>query len=91
MLTWRSELDDFNLDWTFPRNHFDFIHMRWLIGSVNDWNAIAKRAFDHLKPGGWFETYEMSAIIESDDSTVTDKCACAPRPSPFSFSAPPPF
>jgi hypothetical protein len=50
--------------------------MRWLLGTPTDWNVFFKRSFDALKPGGWLETYEMSAIIESDDESVTDDTAC---------------
>ena len=46
-----------------------------MLGSIDDWNLLFKRAFDHLKPGGWLESYEMSAFMESDDGTVTDQTA----------------
>jgi hypothetical protein len=50
--------------------------MRWMIGSIVDWDKLFVRAYAHIKPGGWLETYEMSAIIESDDGTVPDESAC---------------
>ncbi|KAK0611686.1 S-adenosyl-L-methionine-dependent methyltransferase [Immersiella caudata] len=71
----KFEIDDYNQEWTFPQNHFDYVHTRWLLGTPTDWNVFLKRAFDSIKPGGWLETYEMSAIIESDDDTVTDQTA----------------
>ena len=49
--------------------------MRWLVGSIDDWNRLFKQAFDALAPGGWLESYEMSTLWESDDGSVTDKTA----------------
>ena len=71
----KFEIDDFNLEWTFPSNHFDYIHTRWLLGTTADWNLFYARAYNAIKPGGWFETHEMSAMIESDDGTVTEASA----------------
>jgi hypothetical protein len=49
--------------------------MRWLVGSVDDWNLLFKRAFDCLALGGWLESYEMSTIWESNDGSVTENSA----------------
>jgi hypothetical protein len=70
-------MEDCTQSWTFPRNHFDYIHMRWLVGSIDDWHLLFKRAFACLKPGGWLESYEMSTMWESDDGTVTENTALA--------------
>lgn len=69
------QIDDFNKDWTFPANHFDYIHTRWLLGTTPDWARFYAQAYEALAPGGWFETHEMSAIIESDDRSVTPTSA----------------
>ena len=53
----------------------DYIHMRWLIGSVSDWEALYREAYRTLRPGGWLESYDSSAIIESDDGSVGDDSA----------------
>ena len=52
--------------------------------------ALSKRAVEYPKPGGWFESHEMSAVIQSDGSTVTDgnDGAYSPQPSPFPFPLP---
>ncbi|GAB1312634.1 SAM-dependent methylransferase [Madurella fahalii] len=71
----KFEIEDCTQSWSFPLNHFDFIHMRWLVGSIDDWNALFSRAYDCLKPGGWLESYEMSTVWESDDGSVTEKTA----------------
>jgi len=71
----KFEIEDCTQSWTFPPNHFDYIHIRWLVGSVDDWNLLFKRAFDCLAPGGWLESHEMSTTWESDDGSVTDNSA----------------
>ncbi|KPM40552.1 hypothetical protein AK830_g5992 [Neonectria ditissima] len=59
-------IDDCLLDWTWPEDHFDFIHIRALYGSVADWGELYKKAFHHLKPGSWFEDHEMDVKLQSD-------------------------
>ncbi|KAK7423261.1 hypothetical protein QQZ08_009157 [Neonectria magnoliae] len=59
-------IDDCLLDWTWPEDYFDFIHIRALYGSVADWGALYKKAFQHLKPGSWFEDHEMGVKLQSD-------------------------
>ena len=44
--------------------------MRWLVGSVSDWNALYEQAFRALRPGGWLESYEGFAGAESDDDSI---------------------
>lgn len=52
---------------------FDFIHTRITIGCWSDMKTqIIQRAFDHLRPGGWFECQEVPAGIDSDDGTLTE-------------------
>ncbi|KAL8330774.1 hypothetical protein RB593_001644 [Gaeumannomyces tritici] len=63
-------LDDAQLEWTWPANYFDYIHIRDLYGSIDDWSALYKRAFRHLKPDGWFEDLELDIRAHSD--VVTD-------------------
>jgi len=70
-----SEIEDCTQSWTFPTNHFDFIHIRGLVGSIDDWNALFQRAFACLKPGGWLESFELSPCWDSDDGTVTETSA----------------
>ncbi|KAI5456603.1 S-adenosyl-L-methionine-dependent methyltransferase [Mariannaea sp. PMI_226] len=64
------EVDDVNTHWTFPEDHFDFVHVRGMSGSVPDWVEFHKKAFRHLKPGGWVEHVEISCITKSDDGTI---------------------
>lgn len=66
------EIEDVNSVWTYPNNHFDFIHIRELFGSVADWDELFAQAFAHSKPGGYVEITEHSTSPVSDDGTVDD-------------------
>lgn len=60
------------LDWTFPRNHFDFVHIRELFGCVPDWDFFFAQAYDHIAPGGWIEIVEHGVHALCDDGTMSD-------------------
>lgn len=64
------EIDDATLEWTFPENHFDFIHLREMFGSIGDWDQLFAQAFRHTKPGGWIEIVEHSVEPACDDGTM---------------------
>ncbi|KAF5639469.1 methyltransferase [Fusarium tjaetaba] len=70
-----SPLKDNIQPWTFAPDSIDFVHMRYLFGSIKDWSALFKEAFRACRPGGWVESHEASAMMESDDGTVTDSSA----------------
>jgi hypothetical protein len=46
--------------------------VRGLYGSIRDWPAFYKEAYDALQPGGWIEQAEMSVVPLSDDGSVTE-------------------
>ncbi|KAK5653053.1 hypothetical protein OQA88_9339 [Cercophora sp. LCS_1] len=69
------QIDDCTQEWTFPENTFDFIHIRWLFGSIKDWEALYREAYRSLKPGGWIESHEASTQFRSDDGSVNEKTA----------------
>lgn len=66
----RFEVDDVCSPWVHPENHFDFIHIRGLVGSVGDWPFLYQQAFQHMKPGGYIEQVEWSPHIRSIDGTL---------------------
>ena len=66
----RFVIDDCVLDWTWPPNHFDFVHLRAMYGCIPDWEAFYRKVFHHLRPGGWFEDVEMDVKIESDHVAI---------------------
>ncbi|SPO01818.1 related to TAM domain methyltransferase [Cephalotrichum gorgonifer] len=71
----KFEIEDCTLDWTFGHDSFDYIHARWLVGSIKDWEAVFTQAYRALTPGGWLESHEALSTYESDDGTVTDTSA----------------
>lgn len=64
------EIDDVTLEWTFPENHFDFIHLREMFGSIARWDQLFAQAFRHTKPGGWVEIVEHSVEPTCEDGTM---------------------
>ena len=70
-----SEIEDCTQEWTFPPNSADYIHMRWLAGSIPDWNALFAEAYRTCKPGGWVESFEPSPHLESDHGPVPEDSA----------------
>ncbi|KAJ4287188.1 hypothetical protein N0V90_012586 [Kalmusia sp. IMI 367209] len=64
------EIDDVTLEWTFPPNHFDFVHVRELFGCVPDWDFFVAQAYEHIAPGGWIEIVEHSVQPRCDDDTM---------------------
>ncbi|EAT87924.2 hypothetical protein SNOG_04164 [Parastagonospora nodorum SN15] len=65
------EIDDVTLEWTFPSNHFDFIHIRELFGCIPDWDFFFQQAYKHTKPGGWVEIVEHSMMKPWGPTTFT--------------------
>lgn len=49
--------------------------MRYLLGSIADWDALYSEAYKTLRPGGWLEHYEAAPYLESDDGTVGEMSA----------------
>ncbi|KAI9711588.1 MAG: hypothetical protein M1820_002153 [Bogoriella megaspora] len=64
------EIDDVTLEWTFPDDRFDFIHIREMFGCIPDWDFFLQQAWRCLKPGGWVEIVEHSVWPVSDDPRV---------------------
>ncbi|KAM0355009.1 hypothetical protein ACHAPU_000857 [Fusarium lateritium] len=65
------EVDDINKEWTYPEDKFDFIHIRYMTGTVPDWTELLKKAQRHLKPGGWIEHVELWGDARADDGTMS--------------------
>ncbi|KAL2760072.1 hypothetical protein ACRALDRAFT_1079062 [Sodiomyces alcalophilus JCM 7366] len=56
--------------WNVDGNKFDFIHLRHTLHSVRNMPELFRRAYEHLKPGGYFEVQEVECIVRCDDGTV---------------------
>ncbi|KAG6163486.1 hypothetical protein E4U51_005675 [Claviceps purpurea] len=66
----RFEVDDASLDWTWNENHFDFIHIRYIIGGIQDWTALFHEAYRCCAPGGWVQSVEIDVDLRSDDGST---------------------
>ncbi|KAI9655505.1 MAG: hypothetical protein M1821_005298 [Bathelium mastoideum] len=66
------EIDDVTLEWTFPDDRFDFIHIREMFGCIPDWDFFLQQAWRCLKPGGWVEIVEHSVwpVADGDNMPV---------------------
>ncbi|KAL8928918.1 MAG: hypothetical protein Q9172_000670, partial [Xanthocarpia lactea] len=69
----RFEIDDCEAKfWTWPENYFDYIHSRFMIASIGNWASMIRKAYKHIKPGGYFELQELDCRFVSDDNTLLD-------------------
>ena len=59
------------------------MHLRWLTGSIPDWDTLFEQAFMATKPGGWVESHETSSIVRSDHATIADDSALGQWPKIF--------
>ncbi|KAI1085066.1 tam domain protein [Whalleya microplaca] len=58
--------------WWWPEP-FDYIHIRMTLGAWEDFEQdVARKSFDHLEPGGWFEAQELLSTIGCDDDSMPD-------------------
>ncbi|RKL31585.1 hypothetical protein BFJ72_g10989 [Fusarium proliferatum] len=69
----RFEIDDATETWTWKDNTFDFIHMRYLFGAIQDWTALYQQAYRVCTPGGWVESVEADIHFRSDDGTAEEQ------------------
>ncbi|KAF4958683.1 hypothetical protein FGADI_2233 [Fusarium gaditjirri] len=69
----RFEIDDATETWTWKDNTFDFIHMRYLFGAIQDWAALYQQAYRVCTPGGWVESVEADIHFRSDDGTAEEQ------------------
>ncbi|KAI8710404.1 hypothetical protein NCS52_01577000 [Fusarium sp. LHS14.1] len=69
------QIEDCTRDWTFANSYFDFIHMRHLVGGIEDWRHLYREAFRCTSPGGLVESHEQSFILKSDKETIEPESA----------------
>ncbi|MCJ1393219.1 hypothetical protein MMC18_006091 [Xylographa bjoerkii] len=67
----RFEISDMESDWMYKENSFDYIHSRYLLGSITDWEAMIQRAYKHCKPGAYFEMQDLDPRLASDDDSLS--------------------
>ena len=54
---------------------FDFIHVRFLSGCIEDWPKFYREAFRCCKPSGWIEHQEPSLLWHLEGQEVPDDSA----------------
>jgi metalloendopeptidase OMA1, mitochondrial len=60
-------------DWQRPFGSIDFIHSRFMAGSLESYKSLIKTAKKFLKPGtGWLELHELVSKPLCDDGTMPD-------------------
>lgn len=61
-------MDDVEEDWTYPPDHFDFVHIRCLMGSIANWPALYRQAYRHLIPNGWIQHLDVDIRFRSNET-----------------------
>ncbi|KAJ4292848.1 hypothetical protein N0V88_005506 [Collariella sp. IMI 366227] len=69
------QLDDATRPWTFENESVDYVHMRYLYGSIPDWDELFRQAYQVLKPGGYVETFETEALFFAEDGSMEENLA----------------
>lgn len=67
------EIDDITKPWLRTPNSIDFIHIRNMVGSIRDWEALFAEAFKHLKPGGRIEVTDIRTRFECLDESFEER------------------
>lgn len=67
-------VNDVELDWCEPAK-YDFIHCRYMAGSIRDWARLVRQMYENLKPGGWVEFQDFVNTPYSEDGTLTSGSA----------------
>ncbi|KAK1990410.1 S-adenosyl-L-methionine-dependent methyltransferase [Colletotrichum falcatum] len=68
----KFEVDDIEEDWIYSQP-FEYIHSRFMNGSLADWKTFIANAYENLAPGGYFEIQEGDFTFESDDGTLNSE------------------
>ncbi|KAJ9638964.1 hypothetical protein H2201_007434 [Coniosporium apollinis] len=68
----RFVVDDAESEWLHPKDYFDFVHARHTAQAFKNYDMVLKRAYNHIKPGGWMECQEMHHFAQCDDGSMPD-------------------
>ncbi|CCX34763.1 Similar to Phosphoethanolamine N-methyltransferase 1; acc. no. Q9FR44 [Pyronema omphalodes CBS 100304] len=66
------EVDDVEATWTIAPRTIDYIHIRGLLGSINDWPALLAQAFSSMKPGGMVEITDIETYFEVEGDVAKE-------------------
>ncbi|KAI9830543.1 MAG: hypothetical protein M1819_005501 [Sarea resinae] len=62
-------VDDVESEWSYEKP-FDFIHGRYLAGSISDWPKLMSQAYANLQSGGWVEFQDYDLNVRVDDNSL---------------------
>lgn len=65
----KFEVDDVESRWVYP-SKFDYIHSRFMAGSIADWPGLVKQCYENLRPGGIVELQDGDFIVYSEDGSL---------------------
>ena len=65
----KFEVDDVESPWMHS-SKFDYIHSRFMAGSIADWPGLVQQCYDNLKPGGIIELQDGDFIAYSEDGSL---------------------
>ncbi|KAA8618298.1 hypothetical protein SMACR_09871 [Sordaria macrospora] len=71
----RFDIEDARKKLNFQLNYFDYIHIRWLTGTIADWPALYKEAYKCTAPGGWIEHLDADGTWYCLDGTMPEDSA----------------
>ncbi|OHF04044.1 methyltransferase domain-containing protein [Colletotrichum orchidophilum] len=67
----KFEIDDIESPWVGDRM-YDYIFVRYMLVSIQDWPKLVQNIYEHLNPGGWVEFQDMDGLYYSDDGTYAE-------------------
>ncbi|KAL1961504.1 hypothetical protein VTN77DRAFT_1665 [Rasamsonia byssochlamydoides] len=62
-------IDDIEADWIYDRS-FDYIHVRFLAGSLRNYKRLLQQAYENTVPGGWVEVHDWDTKLYSEDGST---------------------
>jgi SAM-dependent methyltransferase len=62
-------VDDVEQEWA-ESQPFDYIHCRYMAGSIRNWPRLIQQCYENLKPGGWLELQESANTLYSEDNSL---------------------
>ncbi|GLA36435.1 hypothetical protein AnigIFM63309_002539 [Aspergillus niger] len=62
-------VDDVEKEW-MESEPYDYIHCRYMAGSIRDWPRLIQQCYENLKPGGWLELQESVNTLYSEDESL---------------------
>ncbi|KAI5460967.1 S-adenosyl-L-methionine-dependent methyltransferase [Mariannaea sp. PMI_226] len=65
-------VDDAEMEWIYPPNSLDYIHLRHMALAIKDMPRLLTQAYRALKPGGWIELQDFLYFTHSEDDSKPD-------------------